>query len=174
MENLGADDVVADLGGDGSWKLGVMFGFVTSCVSALSKLAIRKSWLMLETPNVNNNNNDKSAELIIVADPKLILASRTMRWAGILGMSALNPVFDVLALSNANPSLLAPFSGLALAWIILLSEHLIGEPPQRIQICASGLVGLGLILVMAYGDHTNNEDKTLEQVVRCYCATSRW
>ena len=89
-----------------------------------------------------------------------------MRWAGILGMSALNPIFDVLALSNANPSLLAPFSGLALAWIILLSEQLIGEPPQRIQVCASGLIGFGLILAMVFGDHTNNENATLEEVVR--------
>lgn len=48
----------------------------------------------------------------------------------------------------------------------MLSEQLIGEPPQRIQICASGLIGFGLVLVMANGDHTNNEDITLEDVVR--------
>ena len=161
MEGLGPQQVVAHAG---SWKLGVLFGFVTSCVSALSKLAIRKSWLMLETnrkSNESDKNNDDDAN-----DRKVIMASKTMRWAGILGMSALNPIFDVLALSNANPSLLAPFSGLALAWIILLSEQLIGEPPQRIQVCASGLIGFGLILAMAFGDHTNNENATLEEVVR--------
>jgi len=146
MEMLNDEDVNAH----GSWKIGVMFGFLTSCVSAISKLMIRKSWLMME-------NNNKTTELL--------LASRTMRWAGILGMSVFNPVFDLVALSNANPSLLAPFSGLALAWIILLSEQLIGEPPQRIQVCASGLIGVGLVLSMLFGDHTNNEDITLEDVV---------
>lgn len=135
-----------------SWQIGVFFGFLCSCVSAVAKLAIRKSWLMVE------NKKDVT--------PHLRLASQTMRWAGLLGMSALAPFFDLIAMSHASPSLLVPFSGLTLAWIVLLSKQLIGEPPQRIQVIASALIGLGLTLAMAYGDHTNDEDVTLKEVVR--------
>ena len=148
-----------------SWQIGVFFGFLTSCIASVSKLAIRKSWLMVQQQQQQEGQQNKAAAAI-VPEPRVLLASRTMRWAGILGMSALNPVFDLLAMSYANPSLLAPFSGLALAWIVLLSGQLIGEPPQRMQVIASGLIGLGLALTMAYGDHTNNEDMTLEDVVR--------
>jgi len=149
MEEAGDEDSVHK-----SWQIGVFFGFVTSCVAAISKLAIRKSWLMIE-------NKDKNKPT-----PQQLVASQTMRWAGILGMSALNPIFDLLAMNYANPSLLAPFSGLALAWIVLLSEQLIGEPPQRIQVLASCLIGLGLILTMAFGDHTDSDGITLDDVVR--------
>ena len=138
-----------------SWQIGVFFGFITSCIAAISKLAIRKSWLMVQQENKRT-----------AVSPRTLVASKSMRWAGILGMSALNPIFDLLAMSYANPSLLAPFSGLALAWIVLLSEQLLGEPPHRIQVIASALIGLGLALTMAYGDHSNHDDVTLEDVVR--------
>ena len=36
---------------------------------------------------------------------------------GMIGMSFLNPLFCVLAMKYANPSILAPFSGLTLVWI---------------------------------------------------------
>jgi len=139
-----------------SWQIGVFFGFITSCIAAISKLAIRKSWLMVQ-------QESKSRTAV---SPRTRVASKSMRWAGILGLSALNPIFDLLAMSYANPSLLAPFSGLALAWIVLLSEQLLGEPPHRIQVIASALIGLGLALTMAYGDHSNHGDVTLEDVVR--------
>jgi len=152
------DDESEDDPASKSWQIGVFFGFLTSCVAALSKLTIRKSWLMIE-------NLPESSAII---SQQQLLASKTMRWAGILGMSVLNPVFDLLAMNYANPSLLSSFSGLALAWIVLLSGQLIGEPPQRIQVLASGLIGLGLILTMAFGDHTDNDDVTLEDVVGCF------
>lgn len=133
-----------------SWQLGVFFGFCTSFVGCLSKLAIRKSWTM-----VDKSGGNKSVEL----------AARTMRYAGILGMSALNPIFDLLAMNYASPSLLAPFSGLTLAWIVLLSKQLIGERPQRKQVIAAGTILVGEFFVMAFGDHTSDENTSISDVV---------
>ena len=55
----------------------------------------------------------------------LLIISRSLRYSGMFGMTVLNPLFCVLAMNYASPSILAPFSGLTKVWIILLSEQFI-------------------------------------------------
>ena len=89
----------------------------------------------------------------------------SLRLAGMIGMTFLNPLCCVIAMNYASPSILAPFSGLTLVWIVLFSKALIGEIPKRPQVVAAGLVILGEVFVAAFGDHKNDEDVTLEQLV---------
>lgn len=85
--------------------------------------------------------------------------------SGMLGMTILNPLCCVLAMKYANPSILAPFSGLTLVWVVILSGCYLGERPVRRQKVACGLIILGQGIVAAFGDHTNKSDVTLEEVV---------
>jgi len=62
----------------------------------------------------------------------------------------------------------APFSGLTLVWIVLLSQPLIGERPTRTQIVAACLIVLGQVLIAVFGDHTNDEGVTLREVKESY------
>ena len=89
----------------------------------------------------------------------------TLRGSGMIGMSVLNPLFCVLAMNYASPSILAPFSGLTLVWIVLLSSPLIGEQPVARQVVAAALIVLGEVVVAIFGDHTNDEDVTVQDVV---------
>ena len=82
-----------------------------------------------------------------------------------IGMTVLNPLCSVLAMRYASPSILAPFSGLTLVWIVLLSHRLIGEAPTVTQVIAAMLIVLGEVVVAVYGDHYNDA-VTVEQVVR--------
>ena len=85
-----------------------------------------------------------------------------------IGMTVLNPLCSVLAMRYASPSILAPFSGLTLVWIVLLSHRLIGEAPTVTQVIAAMLIVLGEVVVAVYGDHYNDA-VTVEQVVRKKC-----
>jgi len=132
-----------------SWEYGVLFGFLGSIVASASKLAIRKSWLLLQTTT---------------DEYRVALA---LRWCGLLALSVVGPVLDLLALSHANPSLLAPFAGLSLAWVVLFSQWITGERVEAHQVRASALVGVGLLLTTACGDHVNpNEHATVDDLVR--------
>lgn len=91
--------------------------------------------------------------------------AHSLRLCGMLGMTVLNPLACVLAMNYASPSILAPFSGLTLVWIVLLSKTLIHEAPSRPQVIASALVIMGEILVAMFGDHTNDDNVTLEELV---------
>jgi hypothetical protein len=97
------------------------------------------------------------------------LTSERYSWllyvSGMIGMSLLNPFCCVLAMRYANPSILAPFSGLTLVWIVLFSGISVGEHPNRGQKVACGLIVAGEILVALFGDHTNGEDGNMEDVV---------
>ena len=84
-----------------------------------------------------------------------------------VGMTFLNPLCGVLAMNFASPSILAPFSGLTLVWIILFSEALIGERPTPMQVMAALMIVLGEVVVALYGDHTNDSGLTVEEVVTC-------
>ena len=105
-------------------------------------------------------------------------ASRTQRRAlclrlsGMFGMTVLNPLCCVLAMNYASPSILAPFSGLTLVWIIVFSESLIGERPKTIQIVAAGLIICGETIVAIFGDHTNDGEKSIDDVRASYIDTS--
>ena len=70
-------------------------------------------------------------------------------------MTTLNPYCCVISLKYASPSILAPFSGLTLVFIIVLSECTIGETPTSNQVVAATLIVLGQILIALFGDHTN-------------------
>jgi drug/metabolite transporter (DMT)-like permease len=85
--------------------------------------------------------------------------------SGMIGMSFLNPLCCVLAMKYANPSILAPFSGLTLVWIVLFSGMSVGEHPGRSQKVACALIVLGEVLVALFGDHTNEEGMDVEDVV---------
>jgi drug/metabolite transporter (DMT)-like permease len=83
-----------------------------------------------------------------------------------IGMTTLNPLCCVMAMNYASPSILAPFSGLTLVWIILLSGPLLGERPTALQICAVTLIIAGETIVAIFGDHTNTNRATPKEVVR--------
>lgn len=87
-----------------------------------------------------------------------------LRYSGMFGMTFVNPAFCVLAMNYASPSILAPFSGLTLVWIVLFSEHFISEKPEPKQVVAACLIILGQVIVGIFGDHTNDDGITLEQV----------
>ena len=65
------------------------------------------------------------------------LGPTRVSWAlyisGMVGMSLLNPLCCVLAMRFANPSILAPFSGLTLVWVVLFSGRAVGEHPGLSQ-----------------------------------------
>ena len=88
--------------------------------------------------------------------------------SGMIGMSFLNPLCCVLAMKYANPSILAPFSGLTLVWIVLFSGISVGEHPGRSQKMACALIVAGEVLVALFGDHTNEEDRDVDDVVSEY------
>merc|ERR1719491_1250879 len=91
-----------------------------------------------------------------------------LRLSGMVGMTFLNPLLCILAMNYASPSILAPFSGLTLVWIILFAEVIIGERPNRIQVLAVFLIILGEVIVAIWGDHTNDEGISIEEVVMSY------
>jgi len=97
-----------------------------------------------------------------------------LRASGMLGMSVLNPLCCVFAMNYASPSILAPFSGLTLVWIVLLSSPLIGEQPSTRQIVAAALIVLGEVVVAVFGDHTNDEDVTVHDVVSSAQRSTSW
>jgi hypothetical protein len=89
-----------------------------------------------------------------------------LRCSGMFGMSLLNPICSVFAMNYASPSILAPFAGLTLVWVILFSSSTVGEQPSPSEISAAILIMLGEIIVAVFGDHTNDEGRTVEDVVR--------
>lgn len=221
------------------WAKGVGYSIVASVIGGASKLAIRKSWLMvdrrnrnrssrsvspdpnldsLSSPNLNHDdsirqsgsyqspkriksteeeqveNTNQSAlsfhppaigalelsetvsrdaaeeaaiietNLCEIEDSKTQKMALALRFSGMIGMTFLNPLFCVLAMNYASPSILAPFSGLTLVWIILFSETLIGEKPMMKQIVAAFLIVLGEVIVAVFGDHTNDDGVSLDEV----------
>ena len=110
--------------------------------------------------------NHLSKKNDFIYSPKQI--SWILYLCGMVGMSFLNPLCCVLAMKYANPSVLAPFSGLTLVWVVLFSGIALGELPGRSQQLACALIVLGEILVAFFGDHTNGEDRGVEDVVSIY------
>lgn len=91
-----------------------------------------------------------------------------LRLCGMFGMTFVNPTLCVLAMNYASPSILAPFSGLTLVWVIVLSHPLIGESPTMSQKVASSLIVLGEVMVATFGDHTNDQHTTIANVEASY------
>ncbi len=92
------------------------------------------------------------------------IAAICLRYSGIVGMSTIYPAIVALAMNYASPSILAPFSGLTLVWVILFSECFNRERPHAKQITAACLIILGQVIVGVFGDHTNDDGITLRQM----------
>lgn len=91
-----------------------------------------------------------------------------LRGMGTLGMTTLNPLATVIAMNYASPSILAPFSGLTLVWIIMFSPLVVDETPTLRQVIACAFILLGEVVVAAFGDHKNDIGVTVEDVVSCF------
>lgn len=91
-----------------------------------------------------------------------------LRFSGMIGMTFLNPAFCLLAMNYATPSILAPFSGLTLVWVIVFSQPLIGEKPNLSQIIASSFIVCGEVIVAVFGDHSNDQGTTIHDVEESY------
>ena len=99
--------------------------------------------------------------------------SKLLRYSGMFGMTVLNPICCVWAMQYASPSILAPFSGLTLVWIVLFSDALIGERPQYMQVVAAGWIIAGEVIVAIFGDHTNETGSisSVQDVYKEYSST---
>jgi hypothetical protein len=127
------------------WAKGIGFSILASIVGGASKLAIRKSWLMIEqfpaTSSEEANHFEQPCdESQQKYQRKVHILATALRTMGMIGMTFINPLFCILAMQYASPSILAPFSGLTLVWIILFSEMLIGEKPLPKQMAAAALI----------------------------------
>lgn len=91
--------------------------------------------------------------------------AHVLRGMGALGMTTLNPLTTVIAMNYASPSILAPFSGLTLVWIVLFSPVVVQETPSRRQLTACAFILAGEVVVAAFGDHRNDNDVTVSDVV---------
>ena len=99
---------------------------------------------------------------------KSLLWAYSLRIAGMLGMTIFNPLCSVLAMNYASPSILAPFSGLTLVWIVLFSPLVIQEQPTLNQLYGAFFIILGEVVVAVFGDHENDEDVTYDKIRESY------
>jgi hypothetical protein len=159
-----------------------------SMVAGGAKLAIRKSWLLQaqqeqeqdsDRSREEEDDNENFNEEYTQDNEKLLpvsgnIATRriwqmnpySLRYSGMFGMSILNPVFSVFAMNYASPSILAPMGGLTLVWVILFSGMTLGEFPSSTEMIAAILIMVGEAIVAVFGDHTNDDGVTVEDVVR--------
>jgi len=70
-------------------------------------------------------------------------------------------------MNYASPSILAPFSGLTLVWVICFSPLVNNEQPSSRQLWACCLIIVGEVIVAIFGDHTN-DTLTIEDVELSY------
>jgi hypothetical protein len=96
---------------------------------------------------------------------KRLYQAYSLRGMGTLGMTTLNPLTTVIAMNYASPSILAPFSGLTLVWIILFSPLVLEETPSVRQVIACAFILLGEVVVAAFGDHKNDDGVSIHDVV---------
>lgn len=205
------------------WFRGITISVVASIIGGISKLAIRKSWLMQQQHAVKNHRGREDDTSHVSANEDLlghdtnaassdpvaevggssdedarsnvqILATGSnrgvedddenkqteercrsflfccylLRGSGMFGMSVLNPICCVLAMNYASPSILAPFAGLTVVWVILFSPLVNNEQPSSKQILACSLIIVGEVVVAVFGDHTNDEGVTVEEVKQSY------
>jgi EamA-like transporter family len=168
------------------WIKGISFSVAASVIGGVSKLAIRKSWLLEEEKEKAAEEEEPVPNNVVVImgedeyGPVTVMKEETngrclratawsllLRYTGMFGMMVLNPLCGVIAMNYASPSITAPFSGLTLVWIVLWSECSIGEKPSFRQVVAATLIVLGEVIVAIWGDHTNDEGVTLDDVVSC-------
>jgi len=146
------------------WTTGIYFSIAASVIGAASKLCIRKSYTVLELESLNSTGEPPTGRIPCLT----YLQAFVLRGIGVLGMTTLNPLFCVKSLTYASPSILAPFSGLTLVFIVACSEHTIGEKPSTSQVVAAALIVLGQIIIALCGDHTNIGDLSIDDVREAY------
>jgi hypothetical protein len=158
--------------------MGVALSVLASLVGGYSKLLLRKSWnitkdekqarMDLLQHNKTNTEEEEGGgeEGGKQLDSKAAIARQDstlkkqasrglrLRFIGLLGMTIINPALGIIAMAFANPSILAPFSGLTLVWIVVGSKRMTGEKPNRKQIVAAAFIVLGEIVIALSGDHT--------------------
>jgi hypothetical protein len=131
------------------------------------------------TPSKLVKSRSKNVPLLMAPSPpskkckgawSVSAKSRALRYCGMFGMTVLNPICCVWAMQFASPSILAPFSGLTLVWIIVFSGCVIGERPSQAQIFAAGWIVIGEVIVALWGDHTNETGhvETLDEILNEY------
>lgn len=141
-----------------SWLIGVVLCSISSFGTGISKLAIRKSWLLEE----------QEALLLPSSTATSTTTARRLRYAAFLFISVANPILDISALAFASPSILAPFSGVSLAWVVLLSDRLVGERPAQLQIAGALLIMVGEVVVALFGDHSSHSETSLQELRDSY------
>ena len=205
---MGGSEITAS-----DWSKGIFLSILASIIGGISKLAIRKSWLLQADRNHRHNHGGGYGQGMVTADTNLLSNERecydytntniendpssrnndaevddegdgneeqvipntgrnnptllpySLRYSGMFGMSVLNPICCVLAMNYASPSILAPFSGLTLVWVILGSPLVNNEKPSNQQILACSFIIAGEVVVAIFGDHTNDENVTVNSVV---------
>lgn len=163
---MGEDDKV-------NWAYGVGYSVVASVIGGGSKLLIRKSYIMIQDIVVHEDDRDSE---YLTCPLQIQMKSRNvaliLRILGMFGMIFLNPLFCVIAMQYASPSILSTFSGLTLVWIILFSESFIGEKPNAKEILAASLLIAGEVIVAIFGDHTNENDVSVDEIISSYKSTA--
>lgn len=171
------------------WARGILLSILASVIGGISKLSIRKSWLLVGVQRTNDAANNSVPLLEAANGTNTSRPSRTgeedeeqedddrrhsvwvpyaLRYLGMFGMSVLNPICCVLAMNYASPSILAPFSGLTLVWVILGSPYINNEMPTSQQMVSCCFIILGEAIVAVFGDHTNSNGTTVEDVKASY------
>ena len=140
--------------GSSSWLIGVALCSISSFGTGLAKLAIRKSWLLEEEHAAKKEALPSSVLSPSTNDGSTCPSATRLRYAAFLFISLVNPALDITALAFASPSILAPFSGVSLAWVVLLSKRMVGEAPRRQQILGALLIMVGEVVVALFGDHS--------------------
>lgn len=199
---------------DDDWIKGVALAITAAVVSGVSKLLIRKSWLLevgddprsttLKGDGGENNGGDDVANDLAAAtlstdeisherlpsdggpsspvsygkiDTSAAAALSSslgrrrrrrlpllLRACGVFGVSVLQPVFGLSAISFAPPSLLVPFAGLSLVTVVILDGPVSGEWPSAGRVGASAAVVAGGLIVALYGDRHGRED--VDEILR--------
>jgi hypothetical protein len=83
----------------------------------------------------------------------------------------LTPAGGVGAMALASPSLLAPFSGLTLVWVILFSKQMTGDLPNQTQILAAVMIIIGEVIVTLAGDHDGDSKIKIDDFNSIYRST---
>eukprot|EP00980_Cylindrotheca_fusiformis_P024965 scaffold12809_cov84-Cylindrotheca_fusiformis.AAC.1 len=118
--------------------------------------------LTLIRPDSTQTKHDQSCCSSLIRNPY------ALRYSGMFGMTILNPVCSVFAMNYASPSILAPLGGLTLVWVILFSGMTVGETPTSSEMLAALLIMVGEVIVAVFGDHTNANGMTVDDVRKSY------
>lgn len=137
LESVGGDaeDSAED---EGQWVLGVAFSILSSASTTVGTL------LQKYAHNLNDAKEHKAREFLgLLLSPMWLLA---------LFVMVLLPLpFDFLAFSMAPQSLLVPFAGMTILLNAILAPLTLGEKITRVEIVATFVILVGLVLTTAFG-----------------------